>query len=130
MAAAQVPAALPVPGQAGRADRGVRARPPKVIPRGLFTAMFLARLAYEKYVLGRPLHRIIAALAADGLDVAEGTLVGALQQVVPLLAPWAEAIEAHVALQATSVPTRPAGGCSPIPRQGREPLVAVGVRDR
>ena len=72
-------------------------RPPKVIPRGLFTAMFLARLAYEKYVLGRPLHRIIAALAADGLDVAEGTLVGALQQVVPLLAPWAEAIEAHVA---------------------------------
>ena len=48
-------------------------------------------------VLGRPLHRIIAALAADGLDVAEGTLVGALQQVVPLLAPWAEAIEAHVA---------------------------------
>ena len=72
-------------------------RPPKVIPRGLFTAMFLARLAYEKYVLGLPLHRIIAALAADGLDVAEGTLVGALQQVVPLLAPWAEAIEAHVA---------------------------------
>ena len=72
-------------------------RPPKVIPKGLFTAMFLARLAYEKYVLGRPLHRIIAALAADGLDVAEGTLVGALAQVAPLLAPWAEAIEAHVA---------------------------------
>ena len=72
-------------------------RPPKVIPKGLFTAMFLARLAYEKYVLGWPLHRIIAALAADGLDVAEGTLVGALQQVAPLLAPWAEAIEAHVA---------------------------------
>ena len=72
-------------------------RPPKVIPKGLFTAMFLARLAYEKYVLGRPLHRIIAALAADGLEVAEGTMVGALAQVAPLLAPWAEAIEAHVA---------------------------------
>ena len=53
-------------------------RPPKAIPKGLFTASFLARLAYEKYVLGRPLHRIIAALAADGLDVAEGSLVGAL----------------------------------------------------
>ena len=73
------------------------ARPPKVIPKGLFTAMFLARLAYEKYVLGRPLHRIIAALTADGLEVAEGTLVGALQQIAPLLAPWAEAIEARVA---------------------------------
>jgi hypothetical protein len=48
-------------------------------------------------VLGRPLHRITAALAADGLDVAEGSLVGALQQVAPLLAPWARAIGAHVA---------------------------------
>ena len=89
-------------------------RPPKVIPRGLFTAMFLARLAYEKYVLGLPLHRIIAALAADGLDVAEGTLVGALQQVVPLLAPWRRRSRRTWPLQATSVPTRPAG-CSPIP---------------
>jgi transposase len=70
---------------------------PKVIPKGLFTAMFLARLAYEKYVLGRPLHRITAALEADGLEVAEGSLVGALQQIAPLLAPWADAIEAHVA---------------------------------
>ena len=72
-------------------------RAPKVIGKGLFTAQFLARLAYEKHVLGRPLHRIIAALAADGLDVAEGTLVGALAQVAPLLDPWARAIEAHVA---------------------------------
>ena len=71
-------------------------RPPKVIPRVVFTAMFLARWRIEVRP-GRPLHRIIAALAADGLDAAEGTLVGALQQVVPLLAPWAEAIEAHVA---------------------------------
>jgi transposase len=72
-------------------------RAPKVTPKGLFTAMFLARLAYEKHVLGRPLHRITAALAADGLDVAEGSLVGALRQIAPLLAPWARAIEAHVA---------------------------------
>jgi len=72
-------------------------RAPKVIPKGLFTAQFLARLAYEKYVLGRPLHRIIAALAADGLDVAEGTLVGALAQIAPLLDPWVDAIQEHVA---------------------------------
>ena len=38
------------------------------MPKGLFTAGFLARLAYEKYVLGRPVHRIVAALAADGLE--------------------------------------------------------------
>jgi transposase len=67
----------------------------KPVPKGLFTAGFLARLAYEKHVLGRPVHRIVQALAADGFDVASGTLVGALKQIAPLIAPWAEAIAAH-----------------------------------
>ena len=67
----------------------------KPVPKGLFTAGFLARLAYEKHVLGRPVHRIVRALAADGFDVASGTLVGALKQIAPLIAPWAEAIAAH-----------------------------------
>ena len=69
--------------------------PAKPVPKGLFTAGFLARLVYEKHVLGRPVHRIVQALAADGLDVAAGTLCGALKQVAPLIAPWAEAIAAH-----------------------------------
>ena len=69
--------------------------PAKPVPKGLFTAGFLARLAYEKHVLGRPVHRIVQALAADGLDVAAGTLCGALKQVAPLIAPWAEAIAAR-----------------------------------
>ena len=30
-----------------------------------------------------------------GFDVASGTLVGALKQIAPLVAPWAEAIAAH-----------------------------------
>ncbi len=65
------------------------------VPKGLFTAGFLARLAYEKHVLGRPVHRIVQALAADGFDVAAGTLCGGLKQVAPLIAPWAAAIAAH-----------------------------------
>jgi transposase len=69
--------------------------PAKPVPKGLFTAGFLARLAYEKHVLGRPVHRIVQALAADGLEVAAGTLCGALKQVAPLIAPWAQAIAAH-----------------------------------
>ncbi len=69
--------------------------PPKPVPKGLFTAGFPARLAYEKHVLGRPVHRIMQALAADRLDVAAGTLCGALKQVAPLIAPWAEATAAH-----------------------------------
>jgi len=68
---------------------------PKVVPKGLFTAGFLARLLHEKYVLGRPVHRIVAALAAEGLQVASGTLIGELRQVAPLLAPWAQAIAAR-----------------------------------
>jgi transposase len=68
---------------------------PKVVPRGLFTAGFLARLLHEKYVLGRPVHRIVSALAAEGLDVASGTLIGELRQIAPLLGPWAQAIAAH-----------------------------------
>jgi transposase len=65
------------------------------VPKGLFTAGFLARLAHEKFVLGRPVHRIVAALAADGFEAAPGTLCGALKQMAPLIAPWAEAIAAH-----------------------------------
>ncbi len=65
------------------------------VPKGLFTAGFLARLAYEKHVLGRPVHRIVQALAADGFDVAPGTLCGALKQIAPLIAPWAAAIAAY-----------------------------------
>ena len=68
---------------------------PRPVPKGMFTAGFLARLAYEKHVLGRPVHRIVQALAADGFDVAAGTLCGALKQIAPLIAPWAEAIAAH-----------------------------------
>ena len=46
------------------------------VPKGLFTAGFLARLAYEKHVLGGPVHRIVAALAADRFDVAPRRCAG------------------------------------------------------
>jgi transposase len=72
------------------------------IAKGRFTAGFLARLLFQKYVLGLPLHRIARALAADGLDVAEGTLSGALKTVAGLLAPLGEVIAARNA-QATHV---------------------------
>jgi len=61
----------------------------------MFTAGFLARLAHEKHVLGGPVHRIVAALAADGFDVAAGTLCGALKQIAPLMRPLADAIAAY-----------------------------------
>lgn len=74
--------------------------PAKPIAKGRFTAGFLARLLVEKYVLGRPLHRIAMALAADGFQVAEGSLSGALKQVADLLAPLLARITARNAAAA------------------------------
>jgi transposase len=68
---------------------------PKPVPTGRFTAAFLARLMFEKYVLGMPLHRTARALAAEGLEVPDGTLCGALREVAPLLAPLEQAIAAR-----------------------------------
>ncbi|MHB1850227.1 MAG: IS66 family transposase [Acidimicrobiales bacterium] len=69
--------------------------PPKPIRKGLFSSQFLARLIFEKYVLGRPLERIVAALRAEGLEIAKGSLVGALRAVSCLLEPLDEAIRAR-----------------------------------
>ncbi len=71
--------------------RGVLVAPPvpKAIGKGRFTTGFLARLLCEKFVLGRPAHRIVAALAHDGLHVAEGTLAGVFAACSQLLAPLA-----------------------------------------
>lgn len=69
--------------------------PAKPVAKGRLTAAFLARLLYEKYILGLPLHRIARALSAGGLDVAEGTLCGALKDVHALLAPLDDAIAAR-----------------------------------
>ena len=84
------------------APRGVLVAPavPKPIAKGLFTSGFLARLLTEKFVLGRPLHRICAALAADGLRVSEGTLVGVMQTLSSHLAPLDALIRARNARSA------------------------------
>jgi transposase len=86
--------------------RGVLVAPPapKPIAKGRFTTGFLARLLVEKFVLGRSTHRIAAALAHDGLDLADGTLAGVLAACSDLLAPLAtkisernaEAVHLHV----------------------------------
>ncbi len=66
-----------------------------VIPKGRFTAAFLARLLYLKFVLGLPVHRIVKVLAAEGLAVPEGTLAGVLKALAGLLVPLESAIQAR-----------------------------------
>jgi transposase len=70
---------------------------PNPIPKGRFTPSFLARLLYEKYVLGLPVHRIVRALAAEGFGVPEGTVCGALKSTAELLVPLESAIVARSA---------------------------------
>ena len=76
--------------------RTVTAPPvPAPIPKGRFTAAFLARLLHQKFVLGLPVHRIVKALAADGLAVPEGTLAGTLKALAGLLVPLETTIRAR-----------------------------------
>lgn len=65
---------------------------PKPIRKGLFSAGFVARLVHEKYVLGRPVQRLIAALSAEGLELSKGSLCGVLRAVSELLEPLDQAI--------------------------------------
>jgi transposase len=74
--------------------------PPKAIGKGRFTTGFLARLLVEKFVLGRPAHRIVTALGHDGLHLAEGTLAGVFAACSDLLAPLAELITSRNAAAA------------------------------
>jgi transposase len=102
--------------------------PAKPILKGRFTTQFLARLLVEKYVLGRPLERVVAALDADGLEVAKGTLVGVLKALSVLLAPLDEAIRArnatagHLHVDETSWRV-----FEDLVWQGEPPVVAVGL---
>jgi transposase len=84
------------------APRGVvvASRVPKPVAKGLFTSGFLARLLTEKFVFGRPLHRIAAALATDGLCVSEGTLAGVMQTLSGHLAPLDAQVRARNAASA------------------------------
>ncbi len=66
--------------------------PLNVIPRGLFTINFLVQLLAWKYGAGVPLHRLRKFWAWQGAAIAAGTLVGALQALVPVLEPLYQAI--------------------------------------
>ena len=69
---------------------------PKVIAKGLYTADFLSRVLYFKYVLGLPVHRIISMLEAEGASVAAGGVTGALKELGVLIRPLGSALAARL----------------------------------
>ena len=77
------------PGRSARRRRPGRCRR-ACSPRGSWRGWRMRSMCWAGRCTGSS-----QALAADGFDVAPGTLCGALKQVAPLIAPWAEAIAAH-----------------------------------
>ena len=67
--------------------------PLSVIPRGLFTHQLLIQVLAWKYLWGVPLYRLRQVWKTQGADIAAGSLVGALQQLVPIFKPWYEALQ-------------------------------------
>ena len=65
--------------------------PPQLIPRGKLGISLLVEALLSKYRHGIPTHRLLQQWQDLGLSVAQGTLTGNLQQLLPLFAPWMDA---------------------------------------
>jgi len=66
----------------------VTAPPPaRLIERGKFGMSVWASVLLDKFLYGRPSHRLLQDLADRGLNVSAGTLAGGLQALAPLFAP-------------------------------------------
>ena len=65
--------------------------PPQLIPRGKLGISVLAEALISKYRHGIPTHRLLQQWRDLGLSIAQGTLTGNLQQLLPLFAPLVEA---------------------------------------
>ncbi len=75
--------------------------PAKVIRKGLLSAQAIARICVEKFWWGRPLHRLLAALALEvpQLPLSAGGATGMLKRIGPLLEPLDAAIRAYIKAQ-------------------------------
>ena len=76
---------------------GSDGRPPpaRLFPRTPYGISVWARILYERFACFRPLRRVAAWMADQGLPIAPGTLADSTRRFLPLFAPLAEAILAH-----------------------------------
>ncbi len=71
----------------------VTAPPPaRLIARGKFGLSVWTSVLLDKFLYGRPSHRLLQDLSAHGLPMAPGTLAGGLQALAPLFAPLDQAL--------------------------------------
>lgn len=66
--------------------------PPRLIERGKFGVSVWASVLLDKFLYGRPSHRLLQDLADHGLKMSPGTLTGGLQALAPLFEPLEQAL--------------------------------------
>lgn len=65
--------------------------PPKIIPKGKYGVSIWTELILDKYLHGRPTHRLLQSWEALGLQVAAGTVACGFACLAPLFAPVMQA---------------------------------------
>jgi transposase len=73
---------------------GIVSAPPalRLIERGKFGVSVWTTVLLDKFLYGRPSHRLLHDLADHGLDMSAGTLAGGLQALSPLFEPLNQAL--------------------------------------
>jgi len=66
--------------------------PPRLINRGKFGLSVWVNVLLDKFLYGRPSHRLLQDLSDHGLDMSPGTLAGGLQALAPLFEPLDQAL--------------------------------------
>lgn len=70
--------------------------PPRLIERGKFGVSVWTHVLLDKFLYGRPSHRLLQDLADQGLQMAPGTLAGGLKALAPLFEPMNQALVAKL----------------------------------
>ena len=70
--------------------------PPRLIERGKFGVSVWTHVLLDKFLYGRPSHRLLQDLADWGLKMAPGTLAGGLKALAPLFEPMNQALVAKL----------------------------------
>jgi len=70
--------------------------PNRLIERGKFGVSVWTTVLLDKYLYGRPSHRLLQDLGHHGLNMSPGTLAGGLQTLAPMFAPVVDAMLAKL----------------------------------
>jgi transposase len=69
--------------------------PGRVIPKSLLGVSVWVTVLLDKFLFYRPTYRLLADLATQGLDLAQGTLTDGLQRLLPLFEPLYDLLVEH-----------------------------------